>query len=388
MLKLNRVSGRLLDLLWDFDNSACKEKHDVIYALLGLVTNELPALRGTEMGSSTSLFMGSGADVERLVEAASSTGGLSGEPPALDVDYGKPWYLLFTHVAARCIRNAAFPSITRHLYAFGSLHGNDSDRPSWVPDWSRPRRPEPKRGISNEVPLARSIHVVDGALHIYARWLDAARNVLIEFPPTRQDFRAAIARLLQGIDNTAVPTASDRDDGDGIRDLTISETILGDLIRGGLKIGLCKPVAAESQVDPSAWIVNDLSSHNIARFIFTPEWRGGDGSKLDGIRACLQDASLFVTDALHLGIGPARTKYGDKVVLIDDYHGMPDLDSHLFDEVDSFQSAAVLRSVEEEQREGHQLQTKNNARYVLIGPGVLARRKNEIMAERMHIRLV
>ena len=387
LLKLNRVSGQFLDLLWNFDTSACKEKHDVIYALSGLVTNRLPAPQDQEVGSSISISIGSDVDLERFVEMASSMRGLSGEPLALDVDYGTPWYLLFTQVAAYYVRNAAFASITRHLYAFGSLHETNSDWPSWVPDWSRPRRPEPKTGMSNEVPWTRVVNVVDDALHIYARRLCAARNVLTEFLATQQEFRETIRRLLQGTDTTPVPTDTEHDDGSNIRDLTISEAIVGDLLRSGLETGLCKPIAAESHEITEAWMVNNLSAHAISRAIFTPEWRAVDRGILDGIMACLQGASMFVTDALQLGIGPAKMKDGDQVVLIDDYYGLQDLNRQVVAERDEteLQAAALLRPVEEQ---GDQYQIKENARYVLIGPCILARRQNEAMAEGVHIRLV
>jgi hypothetical protein len=339
------------------------------------------------VGSSISISIGSDVDLERFVEMASSMRGLSGEPLALDVDYGTPWYLLFTQVAAYYVRNAAFASITRHLYAFGSLHETNSDWPSWVPDWSRPRRPEPKTGMSNEVPWTRVVNVVDDALHIYARRLCAARNVLTEFLATQQEFRETIRRLLQGTDTTPVPTDTEHDDGSNIRDLTISEAIVGDLLRRGLETGLCKPIAAESHEITEAWMVNNLSAHAISRAIFTPEWRAVDRGILDGIMACLQDASMFVTDALQLGIGPAKMKDGDQVVLIDDYYGLQDLNRQAVEERDEteLQAAAILRPVEEQE---DQSQIKENARYVLIGPCILARRQNEAMAEGVHIRLV
>lgn len=385
LLKLNRVSGHYLDLLWNFDTSACKEKHDVIYALLGLATNRLPAPQDKEVGSSVSFSIGSDADLERFIEMASSMRRLSEEPLPLYVDYGTPWYLLFTQVAAYFVHRTAFASITRHLYAFGSLHETNSDWPSWVPDWSRPRRPEPKTGMSNVVPWASSVDVVDEALHIYARRLCTTRNVLTVFPATQQDFRETIRRLLQGTDTTPVPTDTNHVDSDNISDLTISEAIVGDLLRSGLDIGLCKPIPAESSVITEAWIVNKLSAHAIARAIFTPEWRAGEGGILDGIMSCLQGASLFVTGALQLGIGPAKMKDGDQIVLIDDYYGLPDLNRQTVEETE-LQAAAILRPVEEQQ-EG-QSQMKENAKYVLIGPCILARRKNEVITERTHITLV
>lgn len=385
LLKLNRVSGQFLDLLWNFDTSACKEKHDVIYALSGLATNRLPAPQDKEVDSSISFSIRSDADLERFVEMASSMRGLSEEPLPLYADYGTPWYLLFTQVAAYYVRMTAFGSITRHLYAFGSLHETNSDWPSWVPDWSRPRRPELKKGMSNVVPWTRSVNVVDDALHIYARRLCATRNVLTEFPATQQDFRETIIRLLQGTDTTPVPTDTKRVDSDNIRDLTISETIVGDLLRSGLDIGLCKPVPAESHLITEAWIVNNHSAHAIARAIFTPEWRAGKGGILDGIMACLQDASLFVTGALQLGTGPAKMKDGDQVVLIDDYYGLPELNRQTVEEME-LQAAAILRPVEEQQED--QPQMKENAKYVLIGPCILARRKNEVTTERTHMMLV
>jgi hypothetical protein len=180
-------------------------------------------------------------------------------------------------------------------------------------------------GMSNEVPLTRPVYVVDNALHIYARRLCAARNVLTEFPATRQDFRETIRWLLQGTDITEVTTDTKHDDGDDIRDLTISEAIVGDLLCSGLEAGLCKPIAAGSHGITEAWVFSNLSAHAIARAIFTPEWRTVSGGILDGIIACLQSASLFVTDALQLGIGPATMKGGDQVVLIDDYYGLQDL---------------------------------------------------------------
>jgi hypothetical protein len=105
LLKLNRMSGHFLDLLWNFDTSACKEKHDVIYALSGLITNGLPAPRDQEVGSSISISIGSDADLEHFVGMPSSLRGLIGEPLALDVDYGTLWYWLFTQVAVYYVRN-------------------------------------------------------------------------------------------------------------------------------------------------------------------------------------------------------------------------------------------------------------------------------------------
>jgi hypothetical protein len=219
----------------------------------------------------------------------------------------------------------------------------------------------------------------------YARRLCTTRNVLTEFPATQQDFRETIIRLLQGTDTTPVPTDTKHVDGDNIRDLTISETIVGDLLRSGLDIGFCKPAPAESHLITEAWIVNNLSAHAIARAIFTPEWRAGNGGFLDGIMACLQDASLFVTAALELGIGPAKMEDGDQVVLIDEYYGLPDFNSQTVEETE-LQAAAILRPVEEQQED--QPQMKENGKYVLVGPCILARRKNEVTTEHTHIMLV
>ena len=45
LLKLNRVSVQFLDSLWNFDTSACMEKHDITYALSCLVMNEMGAVQ-------------------------------------------------------------------------------------------------------------------------------------------------------------------------------------------------------------------------------------------------------------------------------------------------------------------------------------------------------
>jgi hypothetical protein len=388
LLKVNRVSGQFLDLLWNFDTSACKEKHDVLYALSGLVTDMPPASRDQEVASSISFSVSSDADLGRLVDMASHFLRLPEEPLALQVDYSIPWHQLFTQVAAYYVSKLAFASITRHLYAFGSLHETNSEWPSWVPDWSRPRRPEPVGGMSNVVPWSKPIEVRDDALHIEAWKLTTCRNAVSEFPATHHDFRRVIRRLLEGTDATPVPTKPEDHDGDNIRDLTVSEALIGDLLSSGLETGLCRPVMAESEEITDPWIVNHMAGQAIARVIFTPEWRAAGRvpvqgrSTLDGIMSCLQGTSLFVTDDFQLGIGPGKMKDGDHVVLLYSYHGLPDLSRR----GRQLQQAAILRPVD--QQDGDQSQMIEHGRYILIGPCILVQRTNTALPDGIPIKLV
>ncbi|KAJ4294311.1 hypothetical protein N0V90_008001 [Kalmusia sp. IMI 367209] len=55
------------------------------------------------------------------------------------IDYSKHWVEIFADVVKAYIDQDSFHTMSEHLYAFGSLHQQNNDWPSWVPAWNLKR---------------------------------------------------------------------------------------------------------------------------------------------------------------------------------------------------------------------------------------------------------
>jgi hypothetical protein len=96
-------SDQWLDLLWNLHHTECLEPHDRLFALYGLAK--------------------SGPGIHKP-----------------QIDYNVGWKTAFAKFAAECIENGQWYTILRHIATFGSLGDVDDAEPSWVPNWSQPRR--------------------------------------------------------------------------------------------------------------------------------------------------------------------------------------------------------------------------------------------------------
>ena len=101
----------LLSLLWEFDKSVCSDRHDTIYAMMGLA---------------------------RVVADVQATGASQGV--TVPIDYEMHWATTYAHLAKSLMDNGHERLLFDHLLAFGSLYDEDSSLPSWVPSWNQARK--------------------------------------------------------------------------------------------------------------------------------------------------------------------------------------------------------------------------------------------------------
>jgi hypothetical protein len=375
ILSLNRYSGNALDMLWDFHYADCKEKSDRIYALLGLMKGAAP--NDQEVGASVVMNISSDAGLAELanlgetLKRAELDDGL-----ALRPDYHKPWHELFTDVAAHFAERMAFSAITRHLHAFGSLHEENNDWPSWVPNWSRPRKAEPIRGLEKSTPIVPPMQINGRSLFVHGYKSDQVDTICTDWPHELTAFRTRV----DGVVKTALQQQSEQ-----AIDLGAEQQLrlmVGNLIRAGLALGLLDPIYEEGTTTVTLpYIFNDLAPTAISRLIFEPQGDAQSDGILAGAPISLRNASMFTTTAGLIGLASNRIRPEDIIIEIDHYHALPNTattghsDSTLFE----VRSAAVLRTA------GSRSSTECKAvgcpcgstmrLYLLIGPCLLVSTK-------------
>jgi hypothetical protein len=123
--------------------------------------------------------------------------------PALVPDYRKPWHELFTEVAAAFVKTIAFGAITRHLHAFGSLHEENNEWPSWVPNWSRARRAEPIRGLEKATPPAPPMEVDGRSLFVQGSQSDPVFTICGNWPHDLVAFKTRVHDVVKTALNTS-----------------------------------------------------------------------------------------------------------------------------------------------------------------------------------------
>ena len=217
------------------------------------------------------------------------------------------------------------------------------------------------------VPL---LTIKDGGLHVLARQVGEVESVTTGFPRDPAEFRQALRSVLpEEIDCEADPE-------------TYGLTV-GKLIRTGLSSGLCGPIYEETDQLTRAFIVNDLSSNSIAEIVFNPRATAQDDNFLSGIWSSMESAALFTMSDDRVGLGGKLAKVGDLVVIIDHYHGLPEINQP------DITAAAVLRPAKDRGSDpsmgGHVSSTRpgidEEAQYQLIGPCVFASPKRSVNEE-------
>ncbi|EXJ75352.1 uncharacterized protein A1O5_02048 [Cladophialophora psammophila CBS 110553] len=112
---LQEKDKKILTLLWKFDHAQCTDPRDRLFALYGIANhirfNDLPSVSDV-VGQSIRCY----------------------------ADYDVPTNQVYMDFAKSCIQGGHILSILVHAVSFGSLYETDSSMPTWVPDWSRPRR--------------------------------------------------------------------------------------------------------------------------------------------------------------------------------------------------------------------------------------------------------
>jgi heterokaryon incompatibility protein (HET) len=146
MLRSN--SGKILDLLWGFDAAECSDPRDRLFSLWALakdITTD-PTYHYDPQNRSLhplGLIKDGQSPNTRRIDATMSLIHLS-------VDYVGSWTESYSLFTTECIKAGYFMDILQHLMAFGSLARRNENLPSWVPDYSSPRRLEP---LTDWIPL-------------------------------------------------------------------------------------------------------------------------------------------------------------------------------------------------------------------------------------------
>ncbi|KAK3678917.1 hypothetical protein LTR78_001370 [Recurvomyces mirabilis] len=364
MLSLNRYSGHILDLLWDFHHAACKEKHDKIYALLGLLKDAAPG--DSEVGASVTVDIDSDEALASFAALALEQK-TQPEPFAVVVDYQRSWQEIFTEIAAYFVATGSFAAITRHLYAFGSLAEGNPGQPSWVPDWSRERRVEPKGGLSKTVPWVKAVEVEHTIVHLIGHKLGEVEHVWQDFPAEASEFRACIASIAAG---------GVEENGVEISDTPARKVATGKLIRTGLDTAVLEPINDTTSNITEAYIVNDLAATGISKVLFDGEQNRSHDGLLTGIQRCLKSAAFFSTSESEVGVTGTKIQQGDVIVDIEGYHALPDgaFKQQVGGGTHKSRQAAILRRIKVTSKECGKpdCQCRSTAEsYQLIGPCVV-----------------
>jgi len=244
-------------------------------------------------------------------------------------------------VAAHFAERMASFAITRNLHAFGSLHEESNDWPSWVPNWSRPRKAEPIRGLEKSTPVVPPMQINGRSLFVHGYKSDQADTICTDWPHELAAFRthvdAVVKTALQQQSKQAIDLGAEQQ----------LRLMVGNLIRAGLALALLDPIYEEETTTVTLpYILNDLAPAAISSLIFEPQEDAQSEGILAGAPISLQNASMFTTTAGLIGLASNRIRPEDIIVEIDHFHALPNIattgqsDSTLF----KVRSAAILRT--------------------------------------------